>query len=163
MTTAHPNELLLRRFYDGFRRRDAICLASAYHREARFTDPIFDLSGAEIGGMWHLLLARARDLEVTYRDVRADDERGEAAWEARYSFGSSRRKVHNVVRATFEFRDGLIVRHTDDFDFRAWSRQALGLSGLVLGGTPTLKKQVSRRAARELARYLDERREASLR
>ena len=45
--------------------------------------------------------------------------KGSAHWEADYTFSATKRKVHNVVDARFELRDGLIVKHTDVFDFGA--------------------------------------------
>ena len=62
--------------------------------------------------------------------------------------------MHNAIDATFEFRDGLIVRHVDRFDFWRWSRQALGPIGLLLGWTPILRRKVRRTVRRTLDAYL---------
>ena len=50
------------------------------------------------------------NLEVTFRDVRADDVRGSAHWEARYTFTLTGLPVHNVIEAAFTFKDGLILQ-----------------------------------------------------
>ena len=47
--------------------------------------------------------------------------------------------MKNDVRARFRFADGLIAEHDDAFSFYAWSRQALGAAGLLLGWTPLLR------------------------
>jgi hypothetical protein len=46
----------------------------------------------------------------------------------------------------------LIVEHVDRFNFWRWSRQALGLPGLVLGWTPVLRKKVGTTATERLDR-----------
>jgi hypothetical protein len=69
--------------------------------------------------------------------------------------------VVNRIDAEFVFRDGLIVRHTDTFNFWAWARQALGPAGLLLGWTPMLQKKVRDTARAGLAKYMRERGEAS--
>jgi hypothetical protein len=99
----------------------------------------------------------APDLKATHRDIHADDTRGRAHWEAWYTFSSTGRKVHNVIDARFQFRDGKIVRHDDRFDFWRWSRQALGPAGWLLGWTPLLQKAVRKKALAGLDAYERER------
>ena len=50
--------------------------------------------------------------------------------------------------------EGLIATQRDRFDFWAWSRQALGRAGLLLGWTPMLKNKVRAGAAKNLAAYM---------
>ena len=61
--------------------------------------------------------------------------------------------MRNDVRAAFRFRDGLIAEHDDRFSFWAWSRQALGPPGLLLGWTPLLRSKVGAQARKGLADY----------
>ena len=49
--------------------------------------------------------------------------------------------------------DGLILTHRDRFDFWAWSRQALGTPGLLLGWSGFLRDKVRAQAAKNLAAY----------
>lgn len=149
----HPNQILLVQFYGAFARRDAATMAAAYAEDARFSDPVFpDLDAAGVRAMWKMLLERGADLEVTFRDVQADDTRGQAHWEATYTFSATGRRVHNVIDAAFEFQDGRIVRHVDSFDFWRWSRMALGAKGALLGWTPLVRNKVRETAARQLAK-----------
>lgn len=151
MIAMHANQALIDRFYRAFQVRDAATMAACYHPQIEFSDPVFtELRGPEAGAMWAMLCARATDLEITFGDVQADDARGRASWEARYTFTQTGRRVHNVIAAEFEFRDGLIVRHIDRFDFWRWSRQALGPTGLLLGWTPMVRNRVRTRARRGL-------------
>ncbi len=145
---------LIDRFYRSFQELDAKGMASCYHDVVQFSDPAFpDLRGAEAGAMWAMLCDRAQDFSLTYRDVEADETKGRAFWEAHYVFSATGRRVHNRISAEFEFRDGLIVRHVDHFDFWRWSRMALGPAGLLLGWTPFLKRKVQAQAAQNLERY----------
>jgi len=155
MPPAHPqHRALVERLYAAFAARDGATMAACYHPEARFSDPVFpDLRGAEIGRMWTMLCRRGKDLVVVASAVEADGARGRAHWEARYTFSGSGRPVHNVIEAEFEFRDQLIVRHVDRFDFHRWAAQALGLTGRLLGGTAWLRARVRRTAAEGLARF----------
>src|SRR5687767_11568265 len=112
-------------------------MAACYAPEATFDDPAFPgLKGDQPGAMWRMLTGRSKDLEIQLVEHEADDERGSAHWLADYTFGQTGRKVHNDVKASFRFENGLIAEHKDSFDFWAWSRQALGAPGLLLGWTP---------------------------
>ena len=154
----HPNELLIREFYAAFARRDAEAMARCYHADVFFSDPVFPrLHGEEAGDMWRMLLSRATDLEVTLDSASADDAGGQAQWTARYTFSRTGRKVVNVIRAMFAFRDGRIVRHYDSFPFWRWASQALGPAGAVLGWLPPLKWKVRKDAARSLERFRESR------
>jgi ketosteroid isomerase-like protein len=151
--TVHPNAELLNRFYTAFAKRDAETMAACYAPDARFDDEVFSLKGAEIGQMWRMLAATAREFSLEFRDVSADDQSGRAHWEAHYLFSATGRKVHNIIDAEFTFRNGLIAVHRDRFDFWRWSRQALGLPGVLLGWSPMLHKKVRAQAAARLAAF----------
>jgi ketosteroid isomerase-like protein len=144
----HPNAQLITRFYEAFGRRDAEAMAACYHPEVEFSDPVFpDLKGQAAGDMWRMLAARATDLVIRFDVNGADDTRGAAHWDADYTFGKTGRKVNNRIDAEFGFRDGLIRRHADHFDFWRWSRMALGAPGVLLGWSPLVRNAIRKQAA----------------
>jgi ketosteroid isomerase-like protein len=138
---SHPNEELIRRFYDAFGRCDGDAMAACYD------DPVFPgLEGREPGDMWRMLTSRSTDLKIDLREHEAGGDTGSAHWIATYTFTQTGRPVVNDVRASFRFRDGLIAEHRDDFSFHKWSRQALGAPGLLLGWTPIIKGATRKKA-----------------
>ena len=154
----HPNAALIHRFYEAFQQHDGEAMARCYASDVHFSDPVFTgLSGARAGDMWRMLTARAADLELRFDGVEADDAAGSAHWVASYTFSASRRHVVNDIQASFTFRDGLILTHTDRFDLWKWTRQALGVPGVLLGWTPFLQDKVRRQAADGLSRYIEQR------
>jgi ketosteroid isomerase-like protein len=151
----HANERLVHSFYSCFQRLDADGMAACYAPDVVFSDPVFPrLEGREASAMWHMLASRARNFALTFREVKADDERGSVHWEATYLFSKTGRMVTNMIDAEFEFRDGLIAHHTDCFDFWRWSRQALGLPGVLLGWTPLVRDAVRGEARKGLAQFI---------
>lgn len=146
---------LIEDFYRAFQVRDYEGMCACYHPEIHFRDPVFmDLHGGEARAMWHMLCERGKDLVIEFGKVQAGEKGGSAHWEARYTF-STGRKVHNVIDATFEFREGKIVRHEDVFDLWRWSRQALGPMGMVLGWSPMVKNRVRQTARRGLDAFIE--------
>ena len=144
---------IINKFYSSFHRHDAEAMAALYAPNAVFTDDVFgELHGQEPGNMWRMLL-KGTDVQVVWRNVVADDQHGTAEWEATYTFTKTGRKVVNRVAASFIFDNGQIVRHTDVFDFWKWSRQALGVSGWLLGWSPVLKNAVRKQALDGLRRF----------
>lgn len=151
----HPNAALLTRFYEAFARRDAEGMVACYHPDVDFSDPVFPaLHGDQARGMWRMLCHRGQDLEVVFSGIEADDNSGQAHWEATYTFSQTGKKVHNVIDASFDFKDGLIIRHTDRFDLWRWAGQALGLAGKLLGWAPPLQNTVRKNAAKALAAWM---------
>jgi ketosteroid isomerase-like protein len=150
-------EEVIKEFYAAFNRRDGAAMAARYAADVHFSDPVFtDLHGGQAGAMWRMLTSQSKDLSVELLDVHEHGDHAHAAWRATYTFSRTGRPVVNEVLATFHLSDGLIVEHIDDFSFYRWSRQALGVSGLLLGWTPLLKRKVRQEAAAGLAKFLAE-------
>ena len=150
----HPNADLLQRFYSAFQKLDAETMAACYAEDVRFSDPVFNgLRGDEAGDMWRMLCSRAEAFSLTFDSVDADEHAGSARWVATYRFSATGRQVVNHIQARFVFRDGLIVEHHDHFDLWRWSRQALGLKGVLLGWAPPVQAAIRRQAARGLAQF----------
>lgn len=151
----------IRRFYDAFAQLDAAGMALCYADSVVFRDEAFSLKGKrETMAMWDMLLSatRAHGLDawaLTCSGITAQGQEGKAHWEARYRFTRTRRLVHNRIEAHFVFDEqGLICQHRDHFNFWAWSRQALGTPGWLLGWTPWLRRQVAEQARAQLDRHL---------
>jgi len=152
--TESGNKALIERFYRAFQQKDYQTMVQCYHPQATFRDEAFGLNGAEeIGAMWQMLCERGKDMQLSF-SVSEDNGRVTAHWEALYTFSQTGRRVHNKIDASFEFRDGKIIRHDDRFNFWSWSRQALGLPGLLLGWTPLLKNKVQTMAMKNLRLFM---------
>ncbi|MCB8985309.1 MAG: nuclear transport factor 2 family protein [Ardenticatenaceae bacterium] len=148
------NQQLIETFYTAFQQRDHTRMNACYHPEVHFSDPVFqDLHGRRAQAMWHMLCARGTDLQITFNAVQADGRSGHAHWEAAYTF-STGRPVHNVIDAAFQFQDGLIIRHQDQFDLWRWTRMALGPTGLFLGWTPMVQQKVRATAVAGLDKFI---------
>lgn len=151
----HPNAELIERFYFAFKNRDHLGMAACYREDARFWDPVFlALQGPEIGAMWRMLCERGKDLEITWSDVHADEHVGRARWEAVYTFSKTKRRVHNVIQARFDFAGGKIAAHRDDFDLWRWLRMAIGPVGIAFGWLPQLQDTVRREARQGLDAFI---------
>jgi hypothetical protein len=147
----------IERLYDAFARLDGEAMQACYAEGAQFQDEVFTLQGREqIGGMWRMLCSATRDKGRAHWKLETRDITDHGAhWDAHYRFSATGRQVLNRIDAEFEFDgQGLISRHRDRFDFWAWSRQALGLPGLLLGWSPLFRNKVRAQAAANLQRYL---------
>ena len=139
-------------FYAAFARRDGEAMAAAYAPDASFRDPAFGtLRGPEVGAMWRMLTADARDLVVSARGVEGAAGRARADWTAEYTFSATGRHVVNHVHAELRIAGGLIEDHVDEFSFWAWSRQALGPPAYAIGWNPLGPALIRRRARARLA------------
>jgi len=146
---------VIRSFYAAFQRRDHAAMAACYAPLATFSDPVFpELRGAAVGAMWRMLCERGTDLRVEATGITATGDQGRARWEAWYTFSATGRPVHNIIDASFEFHDGRITRHIDTFDLWRWTRQALGMKGLLLGWAPPVRRAIRAQAARALDTFM---------
>lgn len=148
-------EGLIHQLYTSFQIKDWKTMQSCYHEDATFTDPVFqNLSAKEVKAMWHMLAAAAKDLKVIFGDIQVVENKGSCRWQAWYQFSRTGRNVHNVIDARFEFKDGKIFRHTDQFDLWRWSRMALGAPGILMGWSPLIKNKIRKTARKGLAAFI---------
>ena len=148
--TDTPQQILTR-FYDAFARKDAEGMAACYHADSAFSDPVFPrLNHGETCAMWRMLVGRAQDFSLTYEVI----GEGRVEWVARYTFSKTGRSVVNRVRSQFGFQDGLILAQRDGFDLYAWTRQALGLKGALLGWSRLMQNTVRKQARMGLEAFM---------
>jgi ketosteroid isomerase-like protein len=152
------NENLIKRFYSCFQKLDYKGMGECYHKDVEFSDPAFvGLKGDRARAMWQMLCERATDFELTFGDVKADEQVGSAHWEAKYTFSKTGNRVHNIIEASFEFKDGVIIKHTDSFDLWKWAGMALGLKGKLLGWLPPVQAAIRKEAVENLDKFLKKR------
>lgn len=143
------------KFYTAFSNGDARQMCECYHSNAKFSDPIFEsLKGEDVCIMWQMLLEKSKgNININFSEIDADKNSGSARWIASYNFSKTNRKVVNSVYAQFKFKDGLILKHTDDFDIWKWVKQALGWKGFLFGWTGYLQKKIQNQALSSLNDY----------
>ncbi|BAO56211.1 nuclear transport factor 2 family protein [Nonlabens marinus] len=148
---------LLNKFYDSFAHGDAHGMIECYAPQIVFEDPVFgQLHGKRAECMWQMLLEnKKRKPQISYRVLIYGADTAQVAWTATYFYGKSDRKVVNQVLASFDFKDGLIVHHRDNFNLWNWSRQALGISGFLIGWTNIMERKIQNKTRALLDTYIE--------
>lgn len=154
----NENKQLIERFYTAFQQLDYKTMQDCYSANPIFNDPVFGiLQGEEVGIMWEILCKRARDFSLEYSNIELlDEEYATCHWVATYTFSKTGRKVVNRIKAYMRIQDGKITEHTDKFDFWKWSRQALGIPGLLFGWSPYIQNKVHNNARKGIEKILYE-------
>ncbi len=149
------NSELIHNFYESFARGDAEAMINCYSSNIEFSDPAFGkLTGKDAKNMWRMLIGRNKgSIKITFKNIEANEKKGSANWTAEYVFSQTGRKVINKIAASFEFENGKIIRHTDQFDLWKWSRQALGWKGFLLGWTGFMKSKIQKQTNHLLKSY----------
>ena len=149
------NENTLIKFYTAFAASDVSLMCECYHDDIQYNDPIFEiLKGKNVCQMWEMLIGRSNgNLKIEFSDIKADQYLGSARWTATYNYSKTNRKVVNVIHSQFHFKDGLIIKHTDNFDIWKWSKQALGIKGFLFGWTGYFQNNIQNQALLSLKLY----------
>lgn len=152
-----PNENTLTQFYTAFSNADAAKMCEYYQSNVQFRDPAFGLlKGNEVCQMWKMLIEKSNgNLKIEFSNVKADQSFGSAQWIATYQFSKTNRKVVNTISSHFHFKDGLIIKQTDDFDIWKWSKMALGLKGSLFGWTGYMQNKIQENARLSLKIYIE--------
>ena len=149
------NKELIIKFYSAFKNKDFKSMQECYSDSAVFSDSVFqNLNSSQVKAMWEMLCKNGKDLQLEFKNVSANETTGNAEWIATYTFSRTGNKVVNKIKADFVFENGKIVKHNDYFSFYIWSKQALGMSGLLLGWTPLIKNKVRKLAVKNLADFM---------
>ena len=149
------NEEVIQKFYTAFSKLEYPVMQNCYAGNAIFNDPVFGiLHGDEIKAMWQMLCINAKDFSLLFDSPEADEEYGTCNWTAGYTFSKTGKKVVNKVKAHMRLQQGNIIEHTDDFSIYQWSRQALGLPGILLGWSGYMKNKIRHEALRSLHTFM---------
>lgn len=155
-TMENTNQQLITKFYTCFQNKNYKGMQDCYADNATFSDEVFvGLDAAQVKAMWEMLCVKGKDLTLDYNNVQTTGTQGTAEWIANYTFSASQKKVVNHIKAEFVIENGKIVKHNDTFNFYKWSRQALGMPGLLLGWTGFLKNKVRQGAMKSLADFMN--------
>ena len=151
----NQNEQTIYKFYTAFANADAKSMCECYHPNIQFLDPAFGLlKGKDAHQMWKMLIEKSKgNIKIEFSDIKADQYMGSTNWVATYNFSKTNRIVINQIRAQFQFKDGLIIKHTDEFDVWKWSKQALGFKGYLLGWTGYMENKIQEQALSSLKHY----------
>jgi ketosteroid isomerase-like protein len=152
----NDNEKVIQRFYTAFQKLDYVTMQNCYTDDAVFSDPVFGLlQGSEIKAMWEMLCKSATNFSLTSSDIQLlDEEYATCQWIATYTFSKTGRQVVNNIKAHMRIINGKITEHTDKFDLWKWSRQALGMPGLLLGWSNFIQGKVQRNARKSLEKFM---------
>lgn len=153
------NKDLISKFYTSFAAANVEGMVECYHSDIVFTDPAFGtIKGDDAKNMWRMLISRGDgQTKIEFENVEANEKTGSANWRAEYNYGPNKRKVINIIKAQFEFQDGKIIRHIDDFDMWKWSKQALGASGYLLGWSSFMQNQIQKKTGGMLKNFSEKR------
>jgi hypothetical protein len=163
-------EQLIKVFYTCFQHRDWKGMLDCYREDVFFYDPVFEnLEGPQVRAMWEMLLTSAKDLEMSFSNIQSEpasadsisaepaspqDSYGSCQWIATYTFSQTGRRVVNKGHASFKFSGGKIAEHQDQFSLWRWSRQALGIPGILFGWTPVLQNKIRQSAWKNLGKFM---------
>lgn len=147
---------IIEKFYEAFANLDAERMVEWYHENVTFEDPAFGiLRGEDAKNMWRMLChsQKGKDFKVITSNIEYTPEAGKARWEAFYTFTKTGRKVHNIINASFKFKEGKIINHVDKFSLYRWSRQAIGLKGFFVGWTAFFKQKLNQQTRLLLSEF----------
>lgn len=150
------NEQLIHRFYSAFQKLDHKTMMDCYSEDPIFNDAVFGvLEGTEVAAMWEMLCTNARNFSLEFSNIQLlDEEYATCNWTARYTFSKTGRRVVNRIKAHMRIQEGKIIEHTDEFDIWKWSRQALGLPGILLGWSGYMKGKIRANARKNLEKFM---------
>jgi ketosteroid isomerase-like protein len=148
---------IIDKFYAAFQKLDAAGMNSCYSDDIVFSDPVFGLlRGDQVRSMWEMLCQNAKDFELTWsKSIQLDKEYNTCEWVASYTFSKTGRKVVNRIKAHMRFADGKIIEHSDAFSLHAWSKQAFGFSGWLLGWSSFYQNKIKIQARKNLLKYIE--------
>lgn len=147
---------LIKNFYTAFQQLNATAMNSCYSDDIVFFDPVFGLlKGTEAKAMWQMLCKNARNFSLTFGNIiELDDEYCTCDWVATYTFSATGKTVVNKVKANMRFANEKIIEHSDAFSVHQWSKQAFGITGILLGWNSIFQNRIKHTAKKNLLRFM---------
>ena len=152
----NSNTQLIENFYTGFQQLNADKMNSCYNDDIVFFDPIFGLlRGQEVKSMWEMLCKNAINFSLTFSNIiELDEEYYTCDWVATYTFSASGKTIVNKIKANMRFENGKIAEHSDAFSVHNWSKQALGMPGVLFGWNSLFQNKIKNKAKQKLLDFI---------
>lgn len=156
MDQVEKNKQVIENFYNALNEGNIQEMMKQYHSDVIFEDPGFGkLDYYQVVKMWEMLISkRSQSFKLIYKNVEAHENVGSVNWIVTYHYSATQRKVVNNIMAQFKFCDGKIIEHKDSFNLWKWTRQALGISGYLLGWTAFMRKKLNQGTKEVLEDYI---------
>jgi hypothetical protein len=143
---------LMRQFFAQLAARDVAGMLALYHPDIHYSNPLFELRGAQAGAIWQMSWSYLPDIRVVCTD---SDIRGNSVyWQASYTYPPTGRYVVQHLTADLTFVDDAIIRHADRFNIHEWAHTAYGVVGQMLGGSPLFERWLAAKARARIAPFL---------
>jgi hypothetical protein len=148
-----PNQNIIHQFFQSLENRDYKKLQSCYAENAVYNNQVMGLLDIDsTKAMWQLLCTCIPDLKTSYSNIQElDEEYATCLWEEKYT--DNGKLILKKNKAYFRIQDGLIIEHTDGFNFYDWCKQNYGLVGYLFGWSTFMQKRIQKKARKGLIDY----------
>jgi len=149
------NEKTIHQFFRALENRDYETLLSCYSNNAVYNNPIMGLLDIETAkAMWELVCTCIPDLKTNYSDIQElDEEYATCLWEEEYIYNEN--LIYIKKKAYFRFENGLIIEHTDGFNFYDWCKRINGVVGWLFGWSNFMQKRIQKKERNKLIAYIN--------
>lgn len=121
-TSTAPLDVVTR-FYNAFEVGDFNTLEKLYAPDVHWQDTIFSYTGREnVMGVWRFEIYLSKGGKISYKIVSTEGNTVVVSWSDDYSFFGE--PVSHAITATLVVENGQIVRHTEDYSWDEWAKQA---------------------------------------
>jgi ketosteroid isomerase-like protein len=145
------NWTLVEQHYKAIQAKDADAILAVYAADCRIDHPLIGrMSKDEFSKAVQAFIRQTPDYELEFQISHAGAQRVDAEWALTHVFHLTGRTIRLAGATTYFLSANRITRHIDQFDRRAWSRQAMGMTGLVLSFVPGWRSFVERELRRAL-------------
>jgi hypothetical protein len=142
-------------FYEAMDKRNTTEMNRFYADSLQFSDPVFPkLNATETKAMWDMLVGRSKSIRIEHTVLESGPKHVIVNWIARYNFSKTGRPVANNITTRMDIENNSIVLQKDTFDLYAWSKQALGIQGYLLGWTSFMQNKIRATAQENLKTFM---------
>jgi hypothetical protein len=151
------DERLIEKFFTAFKKLDANGMNACYSNDIAFYDPMFELLRGDMAkSMWQMLCKNAKDFSLEVDSIKnLEDGYYTCNWQASYTFSKTGNRVVNNGKAHMKIEHGLIIEHSDGWSLHNWSKQAMGISGLLFGWSSFYRNKLKNSAKKNLMTFIE--------
>jgi len=139
-TITDPPAVLLLKFFKAVQTQDVKAIGECYHNDIEYYEPAYGkMTGPRALGYWSFFFSQVKEMQCEYDGLKINGDKGTLHIEEWYTWSATGHAVHNLVDCEFDFKDGKIFRHIDNYNLNAWAFQSLGAK--YLGWTKKTREQ----------------------
>lgn len=148
------HEFIINKVFESITELNSVKINALYADEAIFEDPsIGEITGVVIKYWWQFLYGQMSNISIEVLDIKINGDEAIVSWKNNHLLKLTGKQLSLDFTTNFTFKDGFIVFHKNNYDFKQFVKQAFGPIA-AMSGNKIMQKMIKGQLNKMISNYI---------